>query len=1000
MGSSWTLTQTETLEAGTDPGARRRTQVTSALGRTRTFDSAELRDGQHVRTYTAPNGAMTRTTEQQAGERSRQVEWTETVLPSGLTVRANFEADPYEGWRVPLVSEATMTYPSLASVTVETGRNISLLPGSDHILQTDTRRIIRSADGGDRVSESTYERQPDGSGIITSTSAEGRRSRALVDINGRVTRSEMLRPDGSPVFAPTIRAYDSDGRVTTVTRTDGTTTRQQRLHYTDADLPFSATERGYPLAYETGEDEVTRFEWDGIAQLAAAVAPATPGSTGARTELGYDVHGRTTRVRPPGSGDHTFGFDGHDALTSYSPPVLPSGATDTAWSPTPERGETDDVSYPGGQGVDLTYNATTGLLESAAYDSIGTTTYTYRGSGQLETVTMPQHPLVASEPASSPLTTTITYDGPLVTDVATAGFPGGSHTVHFAYDDGDEMALSSIGVDGEAPVVRSYDDDGILTSAGGLILTPDADSGLLNNAAVGVVNTNVARNGFGEPSLETHSWAGAGGSGTFGFTYGYDRESRLTQRVETRGVITETLDYIHDARGRLVDVFVDSGAAAQYHYDYDENNNRIGWDTPAGTCVPSVASPCVDIDAQDRLLRHDDITFVYNERGQRVSRSEPGGGGTLTTTYEYDEVGNLWRVVLPDSTVVSYRVDGLGRRVARFVDGVADAYWLYQDGLNPVAQLDGAGNVTQQYVYATRLNVPDLILTSGGATLRVLTDQVGSVRRVVDTATGATLLEREYSPYGVVEFSNGSLEMPFGYAGGLEDSLTGLVRFGARDYDPGVGRWTAKDPILTNGGVNLFEYGASAPQMFVDPNGRHPIVWLLFVLAMSQAGDHDEAGQVLAEHALGGPVGSGIAKALGSACKGVGGWIAGLFRRAGNRGVNIFGEGEALPGFVDFATDAAFANGRPLTQGLANGSVPRIFLRSAPITGATAAEMARIIGAGGKITVVLPAGSGAQVGRLLSALGSRALSVAERAFTSRHFAEGVDFIQYTIRVGG
>ena len=256
---------------------------------------------------------------------------------------------------------------------------------------------------------------------------------------------------------------------------------------------------------------------------------------------------------------------------------------------------------------------------------------------------------------------------------------------------------------------------------------------------------------------------------------------------------------------------------ARYHYN--DNNGRVGWSTPAGTCLPSIMVPCADIDAQDRLLRHGDIAFAYNARGQRVSRSEPGGpSGTLTTTYEYDEVGNLWRVVLPDDTVVSYRVDGVGRRVARFVDGVAQAYWLYQDGLNPIAQLDAAGNVTQHYVYATRVNVPDLII-AGGVTYRVLTDQVGSVRRVVNTATGATVLEREYSPYGVLEFENGSFEQPFGYAGGLEDSLTSLVRFGARDYDPEVGRWTTKDPILTDGGVNLYEYAASAPQMYVDPNG-------------------------------------------------------------------------------------------------------------------------------------------------------------------------------------
>jgi RHS repeat-associated protein len=32
---------------------------------------------------------------------------------------------------------------------------------------------------------------------------------------------------------------------------------------------------------------------------------------------------------------------------------------------------------------------------------------------------------------------------------------------------------------------------------------------------------------------------------------------------------------------------------------------------------------------------------------------------------------------------------------------------------------------------------------------------------------------------------------PFGFAGGLYESEIGLVRFGARDYDPETGRWTA-----------------------------------------------------------------------------------------------------------------------------------------------------------------------------------------------------------------
>ncbi|NIP72677.1 MAG: RHS repeat-associated core domain-containing protein, partial [Gammaproteobacteria bacterium] len=48
----------------------------------------------------------------------------------------------------------------------------------------------------------------------------------------------------------------------------------------------------------------------------------------------------------------------------------------------------------------------------------------------------------------------------------------------------------------------------------------------------------------------------------------------------------------------------------------------------------------------------------------------------------------------------------------------------------------------------------------------------------------------------------------------------GLVRFGARDYDPEVGRWTAKDPVGFGGGdPNLYGYVFSDPVNHGDPLG-------------------------------------------------------------------------------------------------------------------------------------------------------------------------------------
>jgi RHS repeat-associated protein len=46
---------------------------------------------------------------------------------------------------------------------------------------------------------------------------------------------------------------------------------------------------------------------------------------------------------------------------------------------------------------------------------------------------------------------------------------------------------------------------------------------------------------------------------------------------------------------------------------------------------------------------------------------------------------------------------------------------------------------------------------------------------------------------GDPSFPDVGFTVPFGFAGGLQDKDTGLVRFGYRDYDPDVGRWTAKE---------------------------------------------------------------------------------------------------------------------------------------------------------------------------------------------------------------
>ncbi len=78
----------------------------------------------------------------------------------------------------------------------------------------------------------------------------------------------------------------------------------------------------------------------------------------------------------------------------------------------------------------------------------------------------------------------------------------------------------------------------------------------------------------------------------------------------------------------------------------------------------------------------------------------------------------------------------------------------------------------------------------------------------------------DYDEWGNVTVDTNPNFQPFGFAGGLYDGETGLVRFGARDYDPEIGRWTAKDPILFEGGqANLYVYVGNDPVNRIDPEG-------------------------------------------------------------------------------------------------------------------------------------------------------------------------------------
>jgi RHS repeat-associated protein len=272
----------------------------------------------------------------------------------------------------------------------------------------------------------------------------------------------------------------------------------------------------------------------------------------------------------------------------------------------------------------------------------------------------------------------------------------------------------------------------------------------------------------------------------------------------------ENLDresYVYDNAGRLVRVEQENGLATTF--GYDANGNRTHED----------GEQVAVYDSHDRMLRYRDAQYAYTRGGELLSKTRGGH----VTRYTYDVLGNLVAARMPDETQIAYLIDGANRRIGKKVDGVLVQGFLYQDALNPIAELDGSGNLVSRFIYADRFHVP-AYMEKDGVRYRIISDHLGSPRFVVHSQTGEVVQQLAYDTWGKVILDTNPGFQPFGFAGGLHDRDTGLVRFGARDYDPETGRWTAKDPILFAGGdSNLYGYVLNDPVNFVDPYGEAAI---------------------------------------------------------------------------------------------------------------------------------------------------------------------------------
>jgi len=688
-----------------------------------------------------------------------------TTLPDGRVTSWSPGADPRFGMLAPFRKTELVTTPGGRTWSLTRSRTASLLDPAD-VLSFSTLQESTTINGKTFLDVFTKSTR-----TLTRTTPAGRQVTTTLDAQGRVIQVAL------PGVPAVQLSYDAHGRLEMLSQGTRTVTRA-----------YGAD--GYLASITDPLGRVEGFVMDPVGRMLEAIRP-----DGESVLYGHDAAGNTLPVAPPGQPAHIFSYTAADQRASYDPPPPASGATTpTTWSHDVDR-KIEAVTLPGGTTLTHGRDAARRLTEVSFPGGSVTRSY-HPTTGKL---------VGLSGPAGVSLG--FTYDGHLLTDVNWSGPVSG--TLHRIYN--NDLRVTSETVNGGHAVAFGHDADGLLTSAGPLTLSRDPQNGRVTGLSVGGVVETVTYDAYGDV---VERMVTTSGSTLLQVSYVRDTPGRIQEKTETIAGETHTEAYVFDLAGRLTDVYRDGLLAARY--EHDENGNRVGKETPAAVVSGSV-------DAQDRLLSYGALSFTYQDHGARQSRTDTATGAT--TLYSYDPLGNLRQVTLPGGSVIEYLVDGLGRRVGKKVNGSLVRGWLYRDGLQPAAELDASGAVVARFVYGERINVPEVML-KGGTTYRLVTDHVGSVQLVVDAATDAVVQRMDYDESGRVVLDTSPGFQPFGFAGGLYDADTGLVRFGARDYDAETGRWTAKDPLLFEGGdTNLYAYGLGDPVNRTDPTGRY--VWAL-----------------------------------------------------------------------------------------------------------------------------------------------------------------------------
>ena len=182
-----------------------------------------------------------------------------------------------------------------------------------------------------------------------------------------------------------------------------------------------------------------------------------------------------------------------------------------------------------------------------------------------------------------------------------------------------------------------------------------------------------------------------------------------------------------------------------------------------------------------------------------------------TFTLAYDAKNRL--VTVTGAATASFTYDGDGKQVKSIVGGVT-TYYVGQ-------HYEKKGTTVTKYYFAgaTRLAV-----RTNGTLSYLLGDHLGS-SSVTTNANGVKTASALYKAFGETRYSSGALGTDYKFTGQREQAELGLYFYGARWFDPSLGRFTSPDTIVPTGtqgtqAWDRYAYVNNNPVRYNDPTGH------------------------------------------------------------------------------------------------------------------------------------------------------------------------------------